>query len=194
MLWWKRISLPLLYHILVFTYLNFGIKFTWVFGRWGCWEWQDLLMVEARSTPCSCRSCRSEINITLFYLPLTPLEKDNFDIFEFFSLNYFNKFLNFDKIWQFWKSLSTSKIVTFVMICHDCYNWYLGSLEKNWCFRKLGTLIHDNHSDLKIKSDTVQHSQFFQCFNYNQTFRTWQRLLFKPCSSACLSSVRCQWQ
>ena len=36
--------------------------FTWVCCRWGCWGWQGWTKVEARSTPCSCRSCISGVN------------------------------------------------------------------------------------------------------------------------------------
>ena len=31
-------------------------------------------------------------------------------------------------------------------------------------FRQLKALVHDKNSDLKIKSDIGQHSQFLQCF------------------------------
>ena len=63
------------------SYFCFGIIFTWVYGRWGCWEWQDWIMAEARSTPCSCRSCRSGINIKLIYpfiLSSRPHKSKNF--------------------------------------------------------------------------------------------------------------------
>ena len=36
--------------------------FTWVCCRWGCSGWRGWTKVEARSTPCSCRSCISGVN------------------------------------------------------------------------------------------------------------------------------------
>ena len=65
---WHLFHLFWLILFLIF-YIKVGIFFTWVCGRSGCWEWRDWIMVEARSTPCSCRSCRSEINLCLWLSP-----------------------------------------------------------------------------------------------------------------------------
>ena len=68
----------------------------------------------------------------------------------FNNFDYFDNFDNNDKFWHFftiWPIFAASDFL----------------LTKRH-FRQLRTSNHDNHSDLTIRSETVQHSQFLQCF------------------------------